>query len=111
MQPSSEWGRPVIQMKFLMPVNVVWSGMSEPVLFSKVLAYPNLAVSRLEIVLFFFFPMQISVNVKSSQLLSVLINQDPQESVKQAQSFALFQLVLPGYKPAVVHKDAYQART
>lgn len=59
-----------------MPVTVVWSGMSEPILFSKVLAYPNLAVSRLKIVLF-FFPMQISVNVKSSQLLSVLINQDP----------------------------------
>lgn len=86
MQPPSE-GRPVIQMNLLMPVNVVWSGMSEPVLFSEVLAQPNLAVSRLEIVLF-FFPMQTSVNVKPSQL-SVLISQDPQASVKQAQSFAL----------------------
>lgn len=53
MQPPSE-GRPVIQIKLLMPVNVAWSGMSEPVLFSEVLAYPNLAVSRLKIVLFFF---------------------------------------------------------
>lgn len=62
--------RLLLQLKLLMLASVVWSGKSEPVLFSRVLSWcSNPVVSRLEAVLLFSQRRPVSVSVNPWQLL------------------------------------------